>query len=392
MNKLGHLRLASHNQTVMWKKSVFVFLFSLSALKAELGSETMKKANEIVEGGAREGNFNPRGTHQLVTSPESPTSTRNRACHQEFPSPTLDSKTNVVTKGQNVSLICSNQNKSLQISYSLFLHDKFMKMQHSKGEPVIFNLSISEAHNLGPYQCKAEVSRCSKYSHKFNFTLADPVITPMLNVTVIKNQTNSYVTLRCISFKGSLPINYTFFEKDIALSPAISKHVREPAELNVTKKNTGAGGEYRCKAENRLPSLAKYSHPIAMPSTDGDRCALCLQLLLPVLLLVLFVIILLASWILCRYKARKAVRDEARRDYGNTSMEAGIYANVCENQADKESVPGLEARQCVSTAQDETTQSQEIHYATPVFQGVKPRDHEAYNDDKTVYVYSELNI
>lgn len=116
----------------------------------------------------------------------------------------------------------------------------------------------------------------------------DPVITPMLNITVIKNQTNSYVTLRCISFNGSLPINYTFFEKDIALSPAISKHVREPAELNVTKKNTGAGGEYRCKAENRLPSLAKYSHPIAMPSTGKGYLSsfnsvwICFQKLLPV--------------------------------------------------------------------------------------------------------------
>lgn len=31
----------------------------------------------------------------------------------------------------------------------------------------------------------------------------------------------------------------------------------------------------------------------------------------------------------------KAMKDSAPRVYGNTPMEAGIYANVCENQAGK---------------------------------------------------------
>ncbi|KAF3817347.1 hypothetical protein GH733_011747 [Mirounga leonina] len=180
-------------------------------------------------------------------------------------SPSLDSETKVVMRGQNVSLICSNQNKSLQITYFLFWREKHLRTHDGKSEPMIFNLSISEAHELGPYKCKAQVSNCSvvKYSREFNFV-----------------------------FVG------------------------------------------------------------------GDGCPFCLQLLLPGLLLVLIVIILvLAFWILPKYKARKAMRDKAPRDYGNTAREVRIYANICENQAG-------------------TGCSQGILYATPVFQKAAPRVHD----------------
>ncbi|XP_030779811.1 allergin-1 isoform X6 [Rhinopithecus roxellana] len=89
----------------------------------------------------------------------------------EFPSPCLDSKTNVVMKGQNVSMFCSHKNKSLQITYSLFRHKTHLGTQNGKGEPAIFNLSITEAHESGPYKCKAQVCSCSKYSRDFNFTI-----------------------------------------------------------------------------------------------------------------------------------------------------------------------------------------------------------------------------
>ncbi|XP_004432971.1 PREDICTED: allergin-1 isoform X1 [Ceratotherium simum simum] len=340
----------------MWKKSFLVFLFSLSVQKAALDCETMKKTNE-------------------------------------FLSPKLSSKTDAIMKGQNVSLICSNENKSLQITYDLFQGKKHLINQQRKGEPMIFNISISEPQDLGPYKCKAQVSNCSKYSQHFDFIFVEPVTTPVLNISAIQTETDQYITLRCISFNGSLPINYTFFEKDIAISPTISKNVREPAEFNLTKRNTGEGEEYRCEAKNRLPDHAEYSRPFTRPSTGADGCPFCLQLLLPGLLLLLIVIILiLAFWILPKYKTRKAMRDNAPRDYGYTPKEVGIYANICQNQADEASVPGLEPRQCVSTAQDGTRHSQEIHYATPVFQEVAPRDQEACNDCKTGYVYSELNF
>ncbi|XP_059938597.1 allergin-1 isoform X2 [Mesoplodon densirostris] len=298
----------------MWKKSFLMFLFSLSVQKAALDCERMRKTNE-------------------------------------FPSPNLNSQTDAVMRGQNVSLSCFNQNKSLRITYFLFRGEKCLSVQNG---PMTFNLTISEARDLGPYKCKAQVSNCSKYSCEFNFTFVDPVTAPVLNISAVQTKTDRYIMLRCISFNGSLPINYTFFEKNMAISPAISKNVREPAEFNLTKNNTGERKEYRCEAKNRLPDHAKYSQLITIPSTG------------------------------------KAMKDNTPRVYGNTPMEDGIYANICKNQADEKSVPGLEPRQCVSKARDGTEYSQEIHYATPMFQEVAPRDQETCNDCKTGYVYSEL--
>ncbi|XP_046530543.1 allergin-1 isoform X4 [Equus quagga] len=313
------------------------------------------------------------GIFSLLTSQTAALDCETMKKTNEFPSPKVYSETDVIMKGQNVSLFCSNRNKSLQITYVMFRGMKHLGTWDGKGEPMIFNLRISEAGDLGPYKCKTQVSNCSRYSQEFSFTFANPVTTPVLNISAFQTETARYITLRCISYNGSLPINYTFFEKDIAISPAISKNVREPAEFNLTERITGEREEYRCEAKNRLPNHAKYSQPFTMPSTGcavtseccllpgRDSCPFCLQLLLPGLLLLLIVIILmLAFWILPKYKAN-----------------------------DK-SVPGLEPRQCVSTAQDGTGHSQEIHYTTPVFQEVAQGDHEAHNDCKTGYVYSEL--
>ena len=90
----------------------------------------------------------------------------------ELPSPSLHSETDTVRRGQNVSLSCLQQNKSLEITYFLFRGDKRLQTQDGKGEPVTFNLTVSEAHDLGPYKCKVQVANCSKYSLPFNFTFA----------------------------------------------------------------------------------------------------------------------------------------------------------------------------------------------------------------------------
>nr|XP_055112929.1 allergin-1 isoform X6 [Symphalangus syndactylus] len=217
--------------------------------------------------------------------------------------------------------------------------------------------------------CKKAVLDCE--AMKTN----DPVTAPVLNIMVMQIETDRHITLHCLSVNGSLPINYTFFENHVAISPAISKYDREPAEFNLTKKNPGEKEEYRCEAKNRLPNYATYSQPVTMPSTGGDSCPFCLKLLLPGLLLLLVVIILiLAFWVLPKYKARKAMRNNVPRDCGGPAVEVGIYANILEKQAKEESVPEVGSRPCVSTAQDEAEHSQELQYATPVFQEVAPRE------------------
>ncbi|XP_073901548.1 allergin-1 isoform X2 [Castor canadensis] len=107
----------------------------------------------------------------------------------EFSAPTLSSNTSTASIGQNVSLFCSNKNKTVETIYSLFLHKKHLAKKEGQGKPVIFNIRISKASESGPYKCKAQVSNCSKYSSEFNFTLADgdscPLCLPMLLIPVL---------------------------------------------------------------------------------------------------------------------------------------------------------------------------------------------------------------
>ncbi|XP_036050458.1 allergin-1 isoform X3 [Onychomys torridus] len=90
----------------------------------------------------------------------------------ELPSPKLNSSTNVVRMGQNVSLSCSSQNTSLDITYSLFLGTKHIETKKRRGETIIFHLKISNVNETGPYKCKTNVSNLQKYSQELNFMIA----------------------------------------------------------------------------------------------------------------------------------------------------------------------------------------------------------------------------
>ncbi|XP_075415797.1 allergin-1 [Tenrec ecaudatus] len=342
----------------MWKRTLLVFLVSLSVANTVLDKpkESKRKTNEC-------------------------------------PLLKLVGKPCMVKKGQQVSLNCSIMGKSeTPQNYSLYLGERHLKSEIARGKSKTFNLNISEARDLGPYKCNVQVSKCStvKYSAEFSFIFTDPVATPVLNVDVIQTKNAQYVvTLRCISSQGSLPISYTFFENNVTVS-TVPMDIREPAEINITK-NTRTEGTYTCKAKNRLPNHSKYSQPVLTVTGEGG-CPLCLQLLLPALVLVLIVIaLILLCWQLPKHKARKAMRDNVPKDNGVMTMDVTEYATIHNDKADKESTSRLEARQYASTARDGTDHSQEIHYATPIFQKVAPGKHEACSDGKTEHVYSQLN-
>ncbi|XP_013003842.2 allergin-1 isoform X2 [Cavia porcellus] len=244
---VGHLTTARGAPTSLgrmrgcWNKLLFWGVFSsLTFSKALLGCKTMK---------------NPK----------------------EFPSPSLNSSTPVITVGQNVSLYCSHENTSLHITYSLFLHKKHLETKKGIAESVIFHHTISKANDSGPYKCKAEAFNCSKYSPAFYFLLE-----------------------------------------------------------------------------------------------ERNSCPLCLLLMpIAVLILVLLAAVLLLVCLIPKYKARKALRDNAPTNPGDTPTEGHMYENVYKHQAGR---------------------SQEIHYAVPVFQESVPREQEASADCKTGYIYSELTF
>ncbi|XP_059125764.1 allergin-1 [Peromyscus eremicus] len=200
---------------------------------------------------------------------------------EDLPPPNLNSSTNMVRMGQNVSLSCSSKNTSVDITYSLFLGTKHIETKKRREETVIFHLKISNANEIGPYKCKTNVSNLQKYSQELNFTIA--------------------------------------------------KEDSRPSRL--------------------LPRL------------------------LPGLLLGLLVIIITVLVFLIQPKCKKgnAQRESKSKDSGDASMQSGLYANVCEPQT-----------------QTEAGEPQELHYITPVFKEVAPREQEGCVGNPADYIYSEL--
>lgn len=200
----------------------------------------------------------------------------------ELPPPNLNSSTNVVRMGQNVSLSCSSKkNASVDITYSLFWGTKHIETKTKRGETVIFHLKISNANETGPYKCKTNVSNLHKYSQELNLKIA-----------------------------------------------------------------------------------------------KEDSCPSCLlPRLLPGLLLGLLVIVIIVLVFLIHPKCKKgnAQRESKSKDSGDAPMQSELYANICEPQT-----------------QTEAGQPQELHYITPVFREVAPREQEGCVGSPADYIYSEL--
>uniref|UniRef100_A0A8C4P9T4 Ig-like domain-containing protein n=1 Tax=Dromaius novaehollandiae TaxID=8790 RepID=A0A8C4P9T4_DRONO len=79
-----------------------------------------------------------------------------------------------VVMNQNVSLSCHSDSGSPPVRYMLFKgNQKVATLNRTDSTPVLFNLTINSASDVGEYKCKAEYTIPSngKYSKSLNFTL-----------------------------------------------------------------------------------------------------------------------------------------------------------------------------------------------------------------------------
>ncbi|XP_005402223.2 PREDICTED: allergin-1 isoform X1 [Chinchilla lanigera] len=182
---------------------------------------------------------------------------------KEFPSPSLNSRTPVITRGQNVSLFCSNENRSLQITYSLFLGQKHVATKKGKGEPVIFNLTISTPGEVGPYKCKAEVFNCPKYSLDFSFRMEEGDSCPACLLLVPM----------AVSFSVLLAIVLLL----VCLMPKCRARKAMRENLHVDPGDTPTEGELYenvCKDQAGCPQEIHYAAPVfqEMAPKEQEAC------------------------------------------------------------------------------------------------------------------------
>ncbi|XP_015735046.1 allergin-1 isoform X3 [Coturnix japonica] len=164
---------------------------------------------------------------------------------------------------QNVSLSCHSDSGSPPIRYTLFKQrQQVSALNRTDLTPVVFNLTINSASDLGEYKCKAEneISNGEKYSRSLNFTLKEPVSKPVLSSPSSQAKKGQTVTLSCISEKGSLPITYTFFKGRQRIQPPVKMQTREAAVISVLIESSSDFGIYSCKAQNSFRNNTKYSN------------------------------------------------------------------------------------------------------------------------------------
>ncbi|XP_031454661.1 allergin-1 [Phasianus colchicus] len=229
-----------------------------------------------------------------------------------------------VVMNQNVSLSCHSDSGSPPVRYTLFKHNqKVSALNRTDLTPVLFNLTINSASDVGEYKCKAEneISNGEKYSRSLNFTLKEPVSKPVLSSPNSQAKTGQNVTLSCLSEKGSLPITYTFFKDKQSIQTPVKMQKREAAVISVLIKSSSDFGMYKCKAENRLRNKTKYSNSFnfTLAEERSSSQPLIISLGLILLLLAIGLALAIPFFIIPSYKAKKFT--PPRSSTGHTSTE-----------------------------------------------------------------------
>uniref|UniRef100_A0A8C8VSL6 Ig-like domain-containing protein n=1 Tax=Peromyscus maniculatus bairdii TaxID=230844 RepID=A0A8C8VSL6_PERMB len=160
----------------------------------------------------------------------------------------------------------------------------------------------------------------------------DELPPPNLNSSMNVVKMGQNVSLSCSSKKNaSVDITYSLFWG--------TKHIEtktkrgETVIFHLKISNANETGPYKCKTN--VSNLHKYSQELNFRI------------------------------------ARNAQRESKSKDSGDAPMQSELYANICDPQT-------------------QTGQPQELHYITPVFKEVAPREQEGCVGSPADYIYSEL--
>ncbi|XP_019349729.1 allergin-1 [Alligator mississippiensis] len=255
----------------------------------------------------------------------------------------LPNRNSEVTIGQNVTMTCFSGSGSLSINYTLFRDDqKLFTETKSAGMPAKFILNIKSASDTGKHTCKAtnEILKKTKYSKSLILTLIETVSQPVLSSPTSRVKTGQNVTLFCLSENGSHPITYRFFRGNKTISPPICVQGKAAANISLTINSSNVLGDYKCKAENRIPNSKKYSNSLRFTLSEkaGISYLLWISLLVFLLLVVIVIAVAIPFLFLPWYKARKLKSPKSSTGFVSDKTESEncvIYTEIANDESDQ---------------------------------------------------------
>ncbi|XP_019788539.2 Fc receptor-like protein 5 isoform X3 [Tursiops truncatus] len=154
--------------------------------------------------------------------------------------------------GDIVELHCKAWRGSPPILYQFYHEDASLESSSStSGRGASFNLLLTAEHS-GNYFCEANNGQGFQRSNTVSLSVRVPVSQPVLTLRASRAQTvvGDMIELHCEAQRGSPPILYQFYHKDVAVGNS-SAPLGGGASFSLSL-TTNHSGNYSCKADNGL--------------------------------------------------------------------------------------------------------------------------------------------
>uniref|UniRef100_A0A8D0VR66 Ig-like domain-containing protein n=1 Tax=Sus scrofa TaxID=9823 RepID=A0A8D0VR66_PIG len=206
--------------------------------------------------------------------------------HRSFPSQTLTISVRVpashpvltlsrsraqTLEGDEVSLRCEARRGSLPICFQ-FYHESMLlkKAEGTIWRSVSFRFTVTAEHS-GHYYCTADNGLGPQYSEAASLSVTVPVSRPVLTLRAPRAQAvvGDVVELHCEVQKGSPPIRYQFYHKNVTLGNGTSLSGQGVSfNLSLTAEHSG---NYSCEADNDLGPQCSEAVTLSITVMTGSR-------------------------------------------------------------------------------------------------------------------------
>uniref|UniRef100_A0A480SN56 Fc receptor-like protein 5 isoform X3 n=1 Tax=Sus scrofa TaxID=9823 RepID=A0A480SN56_PIG len=206
--------------------------------------------------------------------------------HRSFPSQTLTISVRVpashpvltlsrsraqTLEGDEVSLRCEARRGSLPICFQ-FYHESMLlkKAEGTIWRSVSFRFTVTAEHS-GHYYCTADNGLGPQYSEAASLSVTVPVSRPVLTLRAPRAQAvvGDVVELHCEVQKGSPPIQYQFYHKNVTLGNGTSLSGQGVSfNLSLTAEHSG---NYSCEADNDLGPQCSEAVTLSITVMTGSR-------------------------------------------------------------------------------------------------------------------------
>ncbi|XP_007458109.1 PREDICTED: Fc receptor-like protein 5 [Lipotes vexillifer] len=174
-------------------------------------------------------------------------------------------------EGDMVELHCEAQRGSPPVLYQFYHEDVAVGNSSAPlGGGASFNLSLTTKHS-GNYSCKADNGLGVQQSEVMLLSVIVPVSRPILTLRAPRAQAvvGDVVELHCESQRGSPPILYQFYHKNVTLESSMS-HSGQGVSLNLSL-TANHSGTYSCEADNGLGPQCSEAVTLSITGLTGSR-------------------------------------------------------------------------------------------------------------------------